>query len=325
MWFQRTDEQQFMYTDYWPSDEHHFCLLPLEDSASNQERQCASVPTSVVGSNNPQPIMAQDGLSHLFWRKSGLDGIMELIHSKVLINETADTSLLWQEVTIPPDQLHPTLSFAHWQRKFGQSAGSGLGLSVDDGISTTAVFTGTGTAGWQYQSVDLEPWSGQTVTLTFELTQLAGDTGLWLHLDELYLGSASPDTWLAVETRGPAFPGSELTLQMAYGNRSSALATDGQIALTLPPELSFVESWPLPTYENGGLTWDVGALSAGHTNHNTVTLLISDTLEQRMVMPVSAELTSATPELATNNNLVQVDIPVGGQAYAPLGDANRRA
>jgi uncharacterized repeat protein (TIGR01451 family) len=236
---------------------------------------------------------------------------MELIHSKTPVNETAADSRLWQEVALPPDLLNPTLSFAYWQGNVALQQSEGLNVSIVDDISSTTVFTGTITDGWQYHWIDLDQWSGSTVTVTFELVQTVGDSGTWSYIDEAHLGSAYPEIWLDVEFQGRAYPGATLDLPIVFGNNSSVDAIGGEVSLVLPPGLTFVESSPEPTSQNGEIVWDVGTLSHSSGEGSITTkALVSNSLEDNVILSVSGKLDCITKELEVGNNTALIEIVV---------------
>ena len=69
------------------------------------------------------------------------------------------------------------------------SPGSFFEVTLSQAAGTTTLFTtDLGASGWRHQPIDLSPWAGQTVTLTFLLHQEAGGTLPELDLDEVSLG-----------------------------------------------------------------------------------------------------------------------------------------
>jgi hypothetical protein len=319
-WLRRYNQQIILLAEQKTYEEHHFCQLSLVSGDINSAGECTFLPTAIYGHYYPHPLVGLDGLSHVFWRKAGTDGIMELLHSRSLVNETAGESRLQQTVTIPAEMLHPTLSFAYWQ---GFNAGDedlALKVSINDGLQTTQVFSGTQTAGWSYQWVDLEPWTGQEITVIFTLQQKVGAVAAWAYLDEAFLGSAYPDTWATIEGRSFVAPGDTLDLILHYGNKSSAAAEGSRLTATLPDELAITTAIPAPTTQTGQLlVWDLGTLTVEEgLGTITITTLVSPTLTEEISLPVSVDLDTDTPELNMANNSHQIMVVVSRKVFLPV-------
>ncbi len=316
-WFARTSEQLLMYTDFRQGGVHSVCLLPLGDGLTSQVGECTSMPETSYGDSMPHPMQGPDDLSHVFWRKAGIDNIMELIHSRTDVNETATVSRLYQTIGLSPTQPWPTLSFAYLQKSDALAQSGGLRVIVSDTGGKVVVFSGKGTGSWQYGWVDMAPWTGGLVTVIFELEQTVGESGIWSYVDEVHLGSAYPDSWLDVKDQGPAFPGGDLDLQIHYGNNSSVEAIGTEVELTLPAGLTFVESTPEPTSQNGTIVWDIGTLfhSAGDKTV-VVKTEVSGSLTGDELLPVLAVLDTATTELETINNTSEISIALYSEPEA---------
>lgn len=101
----------------------------------------------------------------------------------------ASISALAQALTIPNEMHRPTLGF--WYRIEGaaEDSRSRLAVTVRTGVSVTQVFTATLAPDWQQAAVDLTPWRGQTVTVSLEFRQAAGDFYEKLLLDNVTVGS----------------------------------------------------------------------------------------------------------------------------------------
>src|SRR3990172_6814325 len=99
--------------------------------------------------------------------------------TSALAIQTTDSDIC-QMVTAPLTMSMPTLSFLY--ELGGASAVSGAGLSVIGKTSVTMpnLFTKTASAyQWSHAWIDLRPWSGQTVALTFNVNQAAGGFHSW--------------------------------------------------------------------------------------------------------------------------------------------------
>ncbi len=107
--------------------------------------------------------------------------------------ETVDT--LSQVVTIPADMHNPTLSFMHqvWFAQSPSTTKSRLSvlIAAADQVTQTEVFSATSVIDWKLGWADLQPWAGQTVTVTFSIAQSAGEPYLRAYLDDIALGSWS--------------------------------------------------------------------------------------------------------------------------------------
>jgi len=101
---------------------------------------------------------------------------------------TSAQSQLQQVVTILPALTQPTLSF-FYQLTGGGPNGSTFALTVQEGMTTTTVFSATTASNWQLGWADLTPWQGKTVTVTFQTAQAVGDSYLQVALDRVTLGS----------------------------------------------------------------------------------------------------------------------------------------
>ena len=105
----------------------------------------------------------------------------ELAAASQAISETAT-------LEVPSAMHQPTLSFLHTLRGASGNATT-LDIAVDNGITSTTVFSTTsdsiGALGW----ADLSPWSGQSVTVTFALNQAADAPPASLTSTDVSLGS----------------------------------------------------------------------------------------------------------------------------------------
>lgn len=99
----------------------------------------------------------------------------------------AGRSTMVQTVTIPANLHEPTLSW------MAEAQGSELGrsifqVSVSAGLTDTVLYSTTAAAPWQLQWADLTPWIGQTITVTFAVSQADGDIPYRVFLDHVALG-----------------------------------------------------------------------------------------------------------------------------------------
>jgi len=98
---------------------------------------------------------------------------------------------LSQAVTLSDTVHKPTLAFDYRLTATIPGHDSGLQVLVSDSITTTQVFFSSISNSWMQGWADLQPWSGETITVTFQLKQNASDPLARLALDNI---SISP--WL---------------------------------------------------------------------------------------------------------------------------------
>lgn len=98
------------------------------------------------------------------------------------------TSRISQTVTVPATAENPTLALAY---RMGQDAqqGNSVVVRVTDDISSTIVATLTNTSnGWHLGWADMSMWKGQTVKVTLEWHQRAGNLVDAVLIDDVSLG-----------------------------------------------------------------------------------------------------------------------------------------
>jgi len=158
-------------------------------------------------------------------------------------SENADQSTLTQVVNIPEDLQSPTLSF-FYQVDAEQNRSDKMLLLIQSDTESLS-YTLEPTSGWRHHWLDASQWAGETITVTFSVSQTIDGFATWAYLDEVTLGSASPDIWISgCDTM--VVPGDEIVCSLQYGNQGSLAAENTQIILTLPGSLIFVDSTPAP-------------------------------------------------------------------------------
>ena len=126
------------------------------------------------------------------------NGIIHILHADEVrqpltywsspLSSTGVISTISQAVTLPAQVVHPTLSFFH-KALSGDPAGQArLSVHVDDGLDSTEVFSTPAAAAWTQASVDMQPWLGKTVTVTFAVEQADAEPLLSIYLDDISLG-----------------------------------------------------------------------------------------------------------------------------------------
>jgi len=270
-------------------------------------------------SDSPEVRLDQKGGIHVIWRDS-TNMIGEVYYVGIASVGDGCDSLLDQAFTLPITLSTPTLSFFY--QLGGATAVSGLSVQVDNGITVTTLFsTVSNVSVWTHRWLDLTAWTGQTVTLTFAVRQAAGNTCPQAYLDEISLGSTYPDLWAGKIGGIAATPGEPVIYTISYGNRGGAAASSVRITDTLPEELSFVTSDPLPAAGTLLLmrAWDVGDLpakSGPFTIVVTTTVVPTTTLFSNITNTVS--IGTSDLELESANNVAQAVSFVGYYTYLPL-------
>jgi len=275
-------------------------------------------------------IAAQD-IEHLHFVMLGDYGV-DYLQSLPPLENSLDYTVS-QSITLPLTMTHPLLSFFYQLGGIQAGVDSGLAVQVEDALGATTLFTDTQNAAtWQHRALDMQPWRGQTVTLTFNLHQAAGVSPYaHVYLDEISLGSARPDVWIAgTDTSG--IPGESIVYTIAYGNQGGGTAQAVRITDTLPAEVSFIAASVPPIITTPALVWDVGTLapqSAASQIAVTVTLVptvtvfstLAHTLEiapQDMGLSGTLMLDPGLVELETANNVATAGIYVGKHVFLPL-------
>lgn len=99
-------------------------------------------------------------------------------------------STISQSVELTNDLHQPTLAFTY--RLEGQENGAASSFNVDltpSSGETITIWSANELTDWQHAWVDLSPWLGQTVNLTFRTHQAAGEALISTELDDVSVGS----------------------------------------------------------------------------------------------------------------------------------------
>jgi hypothetical protein len=110
----------------------------------------------------------------------------------------AGASAISQTVALPPGLHRPTLSWLYRLRGVLPGHSGGFSVRVSQGVTTTEVFSTSESVDWTHAWVDLEPWAGETITLTLESTSVISEPYAQLTLDEVSIGSWLTPVPLAV-------------------------------------------------------------------------------------------------------------------------------
>jgi len=135
-----------------------------------------------------------------------------------IMADTTEQHTLAQTVTIPPTAHQPTLAFLCQFEGVAPGYGSSFDVIVQDEAGVTPLLSITeATRDWHLNWVDLSPWAGQTVTVTFGLQQTADKPVAWANLDEVSLGSWLTPAVYSVTPQRVAV-GDVVTLTITGGN-----------------------------------------------------------------------------------------------------------
>lgn len=217
-WVQDSDENQFLFSDFGIYDQGQLNIR----MAHNQWKR---EPIWVSGFNPSSMLLDKSGSLHFFGGngneyaiRSGegiWSDIFKISNTNVLniANEAqtntfvtaqesyaqpeTDTNLLdteiatfsiSQTISIASNLHEPTLSFMY--EMIGPDSELTLfEVNINDGISTTQIFSTSRSTPWKLGWADMNQWSNQTVTVTFALHQQKDDAIKALYLDQVSLGS----------------------------------------------------------------------------------------------------------------------------------------
>lgn len=132
-----------------------------------------------------------DGILHSLWEDVRIDDesyFTWMTYRTSIFADTTQTSTAAQTITIPEDMHSPTLAFMHQVYGGVTNAQTHFAVSITDGITTTDVFSTSQNGPWLHAWADLSAWAGETVTVTFELRQAAGEPLMTVALDEVSVG-----------------------------------------------------------------------------------------------------------------------------------------
>ncbi len=154
------------------------------------------------------PLFVATGQNNLTYVSPYFDGVNNSlsVSTSRLVSAATDSSV--SQSIFVNDTLHkPTLSFLY-SAESSSTGGSFFEVTVSheitpstiptetlssaivsQTITATQLFSTTSNTPWQLGWVDMTSWQGQTITVTFAVHQMAGDTPMQVYLDEVSLGS----------------------------------------------------------------------------------------------------------------------------------------
>jgi len=292
-------------------------LRPQDNRIGNGTfEQSASEPAQwLTGGSLPVAITAENPATGKYALRLGYAQAAQAKDS-VQIGSVASIS---QQVRVPSSMLAPTLSYM--VRAADGSPGSSANLRVLIQATTQALPITTNkvtSADWRLNWIDMTPWLGQDVLITFELRQAVGDPPPLIYLDDISLGSAHPDLWveLAAESTA-ALPGDIVPIKLDYSNHGPIAAEDVIVELALPAELSLVSATEPYTIKNNVLRWDTGNLAArGAANRLSIEVTPSSNVAQTVT--AKALIFAGTTEAHLRNNVSETSVNIGKKIYMPL-------
>ena len=211
-------------------------------------------------------------------------GYMQSMYEPVVRDSlpgNAKVSVLSQALVIPADMTKPTLSFDY------RLAGTGYFSVTLVSTQTTTLFSTTANVNnWTHAWVDVSPWVGKSVTVTFAAIVQTPATELRLYLDDVSLGSWMTPVPQTIHPRVvEAHRVTPITIlgenffegaQVYAGNTllSSSWISDTQMAVIVPLSLT-MGLHPLRIVNPGGQTgYAPQALQVGTTTY--VPILLKD-------------------------------------------------
>jgi len=172
---------------------------------------------------------------------------------------------------------------------------------------------------WVHAWVDLSPWAGRTITLTFNVHATADDLRTFVYLDEVSVGSAYPNLWLRKSGTSWALPGQAVGYRLDYGNQGAVPASGVLITDTLPPGVAYVAADPPPDSLVPQLTWEVGTLTGGSGPYTiTITGTVDTGWPLGTVLSNQAYMDTTTPEPDTANNSAASRTDVSLRTFLPI-------
>ena len=197
-------------------------------------------------------------------------------------------------------------------------------VSLESSSGSATVFTTSASTNgaWTHIWRDLSAWSGQVVTLAFQLDPMLGVGQARLVLDEVNVGSIPADTWLTGQTTGQAPPGGQIIIDVVYGNYGAGIATGAVLTAALPAGLTFVAAEPAPI-STSPLMWQLPDVAP---NPGPLAIQITATIasDQPLLAPMTVTLGMVTQavELDPANNQAALIAWAGYRTFVPLVTLN---
>ena len=153
--------------------------------------QWGEVKRTGVDGDHARPQLVAAGAAnslHAVWATGGGIGSFSYeYHPTPWVTQTIESALS-QRIQIPADMHRPTLAF-FYTLEGGTTGASRFAVTVSNEVTTTAIFSATAIAPlWTHGWADLELWAGETVTITFGVSQPLSDTQVSVLLDRVSVG-----------------------------------------------------------------------------------------------------------------------------------------
>ncbi len=171
------------------SDNLHFVGRSSEDTS--QCRYLLRKPDT--GWKNPVALVQGDCSFSLALSQNGelhltQTTFIDISYRRTKLADANGQALLSQVLTVPTDLHKPTLSWLYYLEDLN-STSSAFEASVSTPVTTSQVLQSAIYSRWAHAWVDMTPWAGETVTITFSLQQDVNEPYVRLSIDEVSLGS----------------------------------------------------------------------------------------------------------------------------------------
>jgi len=269
-------------------------------------------------SDQPSLLVEGSQAVHAVWIDASW-GAPLVLHGQATMNTAAGDSQISQRITVTSGWNAPTLSFLYILDGASPSTGSSLSVQVtDSGGTTTLLSTNASVNDWAHRWFDLSAWAGEAITLTIKVTQAADRLCTWGYLDEITLGGAYPDLWVAKTGGAAGLPGTNVVYHITYGNRGGAAAAAALITDALPAELAYLAADPPPD-STAPLTWNPGTLPAlGGPYEIVLTVTVQPGAVPWTTYTNTIAIFTSTPEAETANNAAYAATLIAARVYLPL-------
>jgi TolB protein len=271
---------------------------------------------------SPKTIGDGKGGVHILWAEGDYES-GELFHIGTAYALMDGDSWIAQQLTLPVSMTMPVLSFLYQlEGTVGAEGGNMEVLLESGGETSTLLEIQEDSAGWQHAWTDLSNWSGQPITLTFHLNEVQGTPMKALKLDEVTIGQARPDVWVAASGGLAGLPGEKFVLSLHYGNRGAVSADGNLLTFNLPDGFTYVTADPAPDQVDGSkVIWELDKLPAyGEPHTILMTLEVDSPGLVRTWVTSQAAITTQTEELELLNNIWSVKTYVGSLVLLPYVD-----
>ena len=206
--------------------------------------------------------------------------------------ESGGISRIAQTITLPPDIHAPTLSFVYRYQSEIPMPPDAFSLVAQDTeghatplLATNAnTFSPTLTDGWAHAWFDMDAWRGETITLTFALTNTMQEAPTWVILDEVTLGAwESPSITAIAPTRIEAQSTAAITITGANFIPTPTVT----FGATPATSVQWLDEHSLRVTPPASLTPGLHHVSVSNPGGATATLLNGLQVGYRVLLPVA--------------------------------------